>query len=364
MNKVLQFAIAIIFFLSCSKNDEATPSENPELYFPPTNSDTWETTYPESLGWNTSEIPALSELLEDNGTRAFIVLVDGKIVLEEYFGNNLLGNAHFDEDTYWYWASAGKTLTATMVGKAQEDGFLSIDDKTSDYLGDGWTSMTPDQEDKITIRHQLTMTSGLDDGVPNNHSFEPSDLIYKADPGTRWAYHNAPYTLLESVVSNSVSEDFDSYFNKDLRDKIGMDGAWQWIDNDHVYFSSARTMARFGLLILNNGDWNGTQILTDKSYLSEMITTSQDINLSYGYLWWLSGKNSFMLPELQIEFPGSVTPDAPDDMVSGVGKNGQYVCVVPSMNLVLVRMGENADNVSVPILFINDIWKQMIKIMP
>jgi CubicO group peptidase (beta-lactamase class C family) len=95
--------------------------------------------------------------------------------------------------------------------------------------------------------HQLTMTTGLDDGVPDGHGFLPQDLIYKADPGTRWAYHNGPYTLLERVVANATAEAFDAYFNRVLRDRIGLDGMWIWSGNDHVYYSTARGMARFGL---------------------------------------------------------------------------------------------------------------------
>lgn len=298
-------------------------------------------------------------LLESNGTRAFIVLKDGKIVIEAYFGKDLLGIADFNKSSSWYWASAGKTLTAFLAGKAQEEGFLNINNKTADYLGTGWTSLTPTQENQITVRHQLTMTTGLDDGVPDNHSFARTDLIYKAPAGTRWAYHNAPYTLLDQVVTNATGQNFDNYFNVKLRDKIGMDGLWIWIDNDHVYFSTARSMARFGLLILNKGTWGKELIMQDKVFFNNMITSSQTINKSYGYLWWLNGKESFMVPGLQIEFPGSINPYAPSDMISGIGKNGQYVSIVPSKNIVMIRMGENPDAVTVPLLFLDDIWKKL-----
>ncbi len=90
-----------------------------------------------------------------------------------------------------------------------------------------------------------------------------------------------------------------------------------------------------------------------------MITTSQQLNKSYGYLWWLNGKESFMVPEVRLVFPGSFNPTAPDDMISGIGKNGQYVSVVLSMNIVLVRVGENPDSVPVPFLFLNDIWSAL-----
>jgi len=351
--------IVLLFFsLSCKKEND-NPDISELIYFPPLNSDAWETVTPESLGWNTAEIPALKKLLEENGTRAFILLKDGKIILEEYFGKNLTGIKPFDQSAYWYWASAGKTLTAFTVGKAQEDGFLKIQDKTSDYLGIGWTSETALQESKITIWHQLTMTTGLDDGVANSHSLEAKDLIYKADAGNRWAYHNGPYTLLENVVAKATNQNFDTYFKAKLADQIGMDGFWQWIDDDHVYFSTARSMARFGLLMLNKGDWNGTKIMADRIYFNEMVSTSQQLNKSYGYLWWLNGQESFRIPESQLEFKGSVSPHAPADMISGMGKNGQYVSVVQSQGIVMIRMGENPESVQVPFLFLDDIWEKL-----
>ncbi len=350
----------VFAFLGCTKKDASPePVNSGQVYFPPINTDEWLTVSADSLGWNMGAKADLLKLLEENGTRAFVILVDGKIAMEEYFGNNLPGLSKFNKTAYWYWASAGKTLTAFTVGKAQEDGFLTIQDKSSNYLGAGWTSLNGEQESKITIRSQLTMTTGLDDGVSDSHSTEPKDLVYKASAGTRWAYHNGPYTLLEKVVSEASNQDFDSYFNTKLRDKIGMDGFWQWVDNDHVYFSTARSMARFGLLILNKGKWGDQKIMADTTYFKEMVNTSQQINKSYGYLWWLNGKESFMIPESQLVFKGSVSPDAPSDMISGIGKNGQYVCIIPSKKMVLVRMGENPESVPVPFLFLNDIWKNL-----
>jgi CubicO group peptidase (beta-lactamase class C family) len=355
----IQTAIALfsIMLISGCKKDDTTPPKT--IYFPPSGSDTWETVTPESLGWNTSGIPGLLDLLKNNGTRAFLVLVDGKIAIEEYFGNNIAGTASFNKSSVWYWASAGKTLTSFTVGKAQEDGFLSITDQTSHYLGTGWTSLTAQKESLITVKNQLCMTTGLDDGVTDNHSFLPQDLKYKSDAGTRWAYHNGPYTLLEKVVSNATGQDFDVYFNTILRDKTGMDGVWIWNDNDHVFYSTARSMARFGLLMLNNGVWGSTKIINDAAYFNSMITPSQSINNSYGYLWWINGKASFMMPDSQVVFPGSPTPNGPSDMFSGMGKNGQYVSIIRSKGIVLIRMGEDPSSVQVPFLFLDSIWAQL-----
>lgn len=358
MSKIILYIVLLFLFFSCNKA-ETNPEYEELTYFPPVNGSEWQKISPDSLGWNLSAMPDLLKLLGDNGTRAFLVLKDGKIVLEEYFGSTILGLSKFDRTSNWYWASAGKTLTAFVTGKAQEEGYLKIQDKSSDYLGLGWTSLTKDKESKITVWNQLTMTSGLDDEVSDSHGMASGDLIYKADAGSRWAYHNAPYTLLEQVVAKATSQNFDDYFNSTLRDKIGMDGFWQWLDNDHVYFSTARSMARFGLLILNKGRWNNVEIMEDQNYFNEMVNTSQQLNKSYGYLWWLNGKESFMIPEAQLVFKGSVSPAGPPDMISGIGKNGQYVCIIPSKNMVLVRMGENPESVPVPFLFLDDIWEKL-----
>ena len=339
----------------CDTINQASP------YFPP-NSKNWETTSPSSLGWNTDSIQTLYDNLELNGTRAYIVLINGKIVLEKYWGKNIFNNSTFDTSTNWYWASAAKTLTSFAVGKAEEDGKLSLAHKTSDYLGLGWTSLSSEQEDKITIRHLLTMTSGLDDATGNADSWQPQDLIYKTEAGTRWAYHNAPYTLLDQVVENAVGQDFEPYFNTILRDKIGMDGSWIWSGDNHLYLSTARAAALFGNLILNNGVWDGTRIL-NKAYVDVMTSKSQEINQAYGYLWWLNNASSYRIPQSQIEFHGSLTPNAPSDMYSALGKNGQYVCVVPSKKMVLIRMGDNPDAALVPFLYLNDIWKMMNGVM-
>jgi len=327
------------------------------LYFPPINNNApWETTSPSSLGWCQNEIDSLYSFLEVENTKGFIVLKDGKIVLEKYFGT-------FTQDSFWYWASAGKTLTAFLVGKAQEENFLSIHDPSSMYLGEGWTICTPEQEDKITIWHQLTMTSGLDDNVPDNHCLVDSCLVCIADAGTRWAYHNAPYTLLEQVLEVSTGEQINIYTQSKLGAKTGITGAWFTLDYDNVFFSRVRSMARFGLLAQNQFIWNQDTLLQDTEYVNQMTNTSQPLNLSYGYLWWLNGKDSYRLPTLQFQFPGPITPHAPLDMFAGIGKNGQIVSISRSKGLVVVRMGNAANTGEVSIVLLDQIWQKLNAVM-
>lgn len=348
------FIFLLIIFSACSKSDPVTPPINPPtstLYFPPITGTTWETTTPASLGWNDTELNNLYTYLQQKNTKAFIILKNGKIVAEKYYGT-------FTADSNWYWASAGKTMTGMLVGIAQKEGILSINDKTSKFLGNGWTSLPAAKEDLITIKNQLTMTTGLDDNVqPDNDCTSPACLQYKADAGNRWAYHNAPYTLLDKVVEAASGKSYNAYFQEKIRDRIGMNGAWIKTGFNNVYYSNPRSMARFGLLMLNKGKWDQTSILSDSTYFNAQTNTSQNFNLSYGYLTWLNGKASHMLPTLQAVFPGTMTPNAPADMYAALGKNDQKVYVVPSQQLVVIRMGDSAGNVQLAVSsFDNELW--------
>jgi hypothetical protein len=122
-------------------------------------------------------------------------------------------------------------------------------------------------------------------------------------------------------------------------------------------------MARFGLLLLNKGIWDGTDILKDSNYFRAMTTSSQSINNSYGYLTWLNGKSSYMLPGLQNVFNGLLCPDAPIDMYAALGKNGQIINVIPSQNIVMIRMGDMWTSSNVPNDFNNDIWKRLKQVI-
>ncbi|MBM3172096.1 MAG: serine hydrolase [Bacteroidetes bacterium] len=186
------------------------------MYFPP-QTGTWDTRNPADLGWCQENIDSLNAFLAANNSKGFLLLDKGKIALEWYYGN-------FTKDSLWYWASAGKTLTAMLVGIAQQEGYLALSDSSSQYLGTGWTSAPASKEGLITVRNQLA---------------------------------------------------------------------------------------------------------------------------------------SFMVPGVPFVFPGPLFPDAPADMYAAQGKDGQIISVVPSKDLVWVRMGEspNLGNGDVTPVFTNDIWK-------
>lgn len=321
-------------------------------YFPPTTGSTWETMDPAELGWCQDSIAALINYLDDEDSKAFIVLKDGKMVIEHYFDT-------FVQDSLWYWASAGKSLSAFLVGKAQENGQLNISDQTSNYLGTGWTSAPANKEDLITIRHQLTMTTGLDDGTGTPDCTTPACLQYLADAGTRWAYHNGPYTLTHAVVEAASGQTFNQFTNANVKQQTGMDGLWWPIGDNSVFLSTARSMARFGLLMQNNGVWNGDTVMHDQQYFYDMTHSSQSLNESYGYLWWLNGQSTFMVPTVQTVIPGPAVPSAPNDMYAALGKNGQTLCIAPNDGLVVVRMGNSVNGGLVSLTLAEGIWVRM-----
>ncbi|HMQ48812.1 MAG TPA: serine hydrolase [Saprospiraceae bacterium] len=347
MNRLL-CSLLLLLALSFSKAQS--------LYFPPLSGETWDTLDPTALHWCPEKIEALLNFLDERNTKSFIVLKDGKIVLETYFDN-------FTDESIWYWASAGKSLMAVMVGLAQEDGYLALDDVTADYLGEGWTTCTEEEERLIKIRHQITMTTGLDDsledlGVPNSeYCYDPECLQCLTSPGNRWAYHNAPYRLVQNVMENATGINRTLYTYQRLGSRIGMSGFWF----DYVYYSTARDMARFGLFMLAQGNWNGDLIMTDMDYYQAMIHPSQQLNPSYGYLWWLNGQLGYMIPGLQFLFDGSMIPDAPSDLFAALGRNDQKIYVVPSENMVVVRQGEGAygDAPSLTV-FDNELWGRIM----
>ena len=358
MKKLSLIALSSFLVFSCSSSDDSVtesggtinPPIEEAMYFPDNGTDIWETKTAAALEWNESNIPALLEFLETKNTKSFMILVNGRIVMENYFDGHTA-------TTPWYWASAGKTLTATLTGIAEQEGFININNKVSDYLGNGWTSTTLEKENLITCKHLLTMTSGLDDSLGDDVS--PNNLQYIADAGTRWAYHNV-YVKLQDVVAQATGQSWSTYFNSKLRDPIGMTGVWLESGEDlSVYWSTTRSMARFGLLALNNGKWKETQII-NSSYFNSAINTSQDINKSYGYLWWLNGKESYHLPQTQFDFNGPVIPSGPADMYMALGKNDQKIYVIPSKKMIVIRMGNAADGENFALSgFDNELWQKI-----
>lgn len=116
MSKIICSLLILLLFCSSCSSDTPEPTPNPTtetLYFPPLTGTTWETKSIASLGWKQTAVQPLLDYLELKNSKSFIILVNGRIVMENYF------NGH-DANAFWYWASAGKTLTSTVIGIAQQ----------------------------------------------------------------------------------------------------------------------------------------------------------------------------------------------------------------------------------------------------
>lgn len=341
--------LVLLSLLSGCSNENDEISDPESMYFPAAGA-AWETKSMAELGWNQSAVQPLKDFLTQKNTKAFMILVNGRIVMEEYFNGHTAALP-------WQWNSAGKTLVTASIGIAQQEGLVDIHSKASQYLGAGWTSEPQEKEDLITSRHLLTMTSGVND---EKELIIKPNLTYLADAGTRWSYHNVFQKLMD-VVAAASDQSFESYYNARIKNKIGMDGYWNEGIIFTVYHSTARSMARFGLLALNKGKWNNEQIINEP-YFTESINSSQTINPSYGYLWWLNGKSSYMVPGSQTVFQGTLIPNAPADMYSAMGAADQRLYVIPGKNMVVVRMGNSSDpdNSSFAVSgFDNDLWEKI-----
>ncbi len=186
---------------------------------------------------------------------------------------------------------------ATLVGFAVQDGRLDVADVVSDILDEDWSSAPEEKKRLITVEHLLTMTSGL-------------NILggYVGDAGTIWNYNTAVYKKLRDVLEAVTLQDLNDYADYRLYNRIGMrESNWRATT---VMEASVRDMARFGLLVLSDGYWDGFPVLTDRVYFRRMLDSSQDLNPAYGYLWWLNGKDSYLIPsEEDTPGEGPIMPD-------------------------------------------------------
>lgn len=338
-------------FCACKKQVIDTPTAtDTAYYFPPLTGSEWERVNPVQLGWDTAKLRAALDWAISKQSYGMVILHRGRIAAETY-------SANWNQQTRYPLFSAGKSIAAFITGIAQQEGHLNIQDPVSDYLDTGWTSLTREQEQRIKIWHQLTMTTGFNVDIPNLDCTTPDCLQYAAPAGTKWYYHNAPYLLLHNVIANATGQTMQQYSKSKLFDRIGMNSA-TWVGT--YLMCTTREAARFGSLIMNRGKWNTDVLLSDTAYFNQMVKTSQSLNPSYGYLWWLNGKNKFMVPTLTQTFNGSLTPDAPRDMIMALGKDDKKIYVIPSLSIVMVRLGDSAGMATLgPSGFDNEIWARL-----
>ena len=311
--KTLLLSIStLLLFNSC--NDYCRQEEQ-LYYFPPVESNEWATITAEEIGWNIQKLNETIDFVKDQRSGAFIVLYKGRVVVEEYW----MG---WDKKFRGKIASINKSMTSVLVGIAQAQGFIKLDDKVADYLGSEWTNpINGADESKITIRHLLTMTSGLDDY-----------LVYTDIAGTKFYYNTIAFNQLRPVLEQATGKSIDIYADEVLFKKIGMTKAIKWYKGNDLL---PRDLARFGLMILSEGIWETDEILSDNEYYQDMLSPSQTFVNCYGYLWWLN--NNCNANNEEEDF--WLIENGPSDLVAALGAGDQKLYVVPSRDLVIVRLG-------------------------
>jgi CubicO group peptidase (beta-lactamase class C family) len=246
--------------------------------------------------------------------------------------------------------SMTKSVTSMVVGRAVTLGLFDIDRP----LGALYPEADPAHA-ALTPRHLLTMTAGLHVNWVRDLSPQPDrvadalSLPFDHEPGTHWAYAQSTVTLLANAVERAVGEDLQDFAHEQLFSRIGIKRTdWIW-ERDraghtegwaHLHMHS-RAWARLGQLMLRAGAWNGTQLIS-RDYLRHALKP-QPTNKAYGFLFWRNGGGSYVLSDVEgpDEGTGPIIQSAPRDVFLMAGNGEQRTYVIPSRDMVIVRLGEN-----------------------
>jgi CubicO group peptidase (beta-lactamase class C family) len=303
----------------------------------------WETLDPAAAGFDVERLSAVVQSGLADRSASLLVLRDGRMVAEAYASDSNPGRAIEI-------ASAGKSMVSVLTSMAIDDGKIKGVEQSAAAFIPEWRG-TP--KEAITIRHLLTMTSGLDDkglalrNVVGDQAALNAAAPVAYPPGTHWAYATALYHLMFHVVARAAGEPFEAYAQRKLLTPLGMSGT-TWlttpgqnaqgkpVTNYYTARCTARDLARFGLFAAAGGQWNGKRLLS-ADYFRAATSPSQDLNPAYGYLWWENAK-----PGRSAENTGplkSALGNAPSDAFAALGAGGQDVMVAPSLGLVVIRQG-------------------------
>jgi CubicO group peptidase (beta-lactamase class C family) len=290
-----------------------------------------------AIGSNGAKI---DDFLRETETLAFVVVHDDKVVLERYFNGA-------DRESLLTSFSAAKSFVSTLVGIAIDKGLIrSIEDPITDYLPE-LAAGDPEFE-KITLRHLLTMSSGIhyeEGGFPSlgddTYTYYGVDLRDIAlnrtridqPPGLAWHYNNYHPLLLGLVLERTTGMSISEFMAMRLWQPLGAEADATWsLDSKQSGFEkmesgvNARAVdyARFGLLFLHDGEWNGRRIVSEEWVHAATRADPASGPASYhgyGYFWWLD-----------VERP---------ERFYALGKYGQYIYVAPDAAAVIVRFGRD-----------------------
>lgn len=301
----------------------------------------WITVNPDQVGVDQAVLDDLAGQAEAGGSDCLVVTRDGQIVGEWYWNGT-------NEDSEREAFSVTKSITSTLVGIAQEQGLLDIDQPVSDFITE-WVG-TPSED--VTIRNLLVNDSGRFQTAESDYvqmAIHEADktgyaigLEQQHEIGIVWVYNNAAIQVLEEVLERATGVDMHEYARTELFDPLGMDSSiiTDEAGNTLAFMGaqmSCRDMARFGLLFLRDGEWVNEQIVPTE-WVEDATSPSTDLNVGYGYLWWLLGQGD---DEPMETAPGQgAIPSTGTPAFAALGLGGQVIAVIPEHDLVVTRLGD------------------------
>jgi len=304
----------------------------------------WTTGSAQSENVDDAFLDQADAVAETNSSFCLLVIRHGILVHEKYF------NGHDANSTDPSWSIA-KSYSSAVTGIAIDRGDIgSADDSVSKYA----TKWTDGDHAPVTIKGLLTMTSGLHWDVFGDYvtmaELAPDKTGYAlglgmdATPGTTWVYNNSGVQVLEQVIRSATGEAMDAYASDHLWSKIGSHAKW---DKDALGHPTAyanvratcRDHARLGYLYLHDGTWKNEQVIS-KAWVKASTTPSQSINQAYGYLWWVNGGTPAE-DAMNEPWPGQMVANAPADLFAARGFGNQFIDVIPSLDMIVVRFGQD-----------------------
>ena len=297
----------------------------------------WAQSTPELQGLNSALLQAGDGYIRTQcpNRYSFLVIRNGYLVWEEYYHG-------MSKDGYADVMSVSKSVLSILIGQALDTGKIeSLDRKLIDYFPEYFSSSTDARKRLITLRHMLTMTAGFQwDEVATGRDWVASkdwyqfviDLPMAANPGDVFDYNTGLSHLLAGVLGRASGQSALAFAVPNLFQPLGI-GNYRW-DTDprgnyvggfHMYYFTSRDLAKFGYLALRNGFWENRQLVS-RSWIEDAtsvhVSYASDLTIGdYGYHWWVRpqwGYTAFM--------------------ASGFG--GQYVFVVPGLDLIMVSTAD------------------------
>jgi CubicO group peptidase (beta-lactamase class C family) len=273
--------------------------------------------------------------LEQSGNyNSLVIIRHGELVYEKYFTRFLT----YERRVQVF--SVTKSYLSALVGIAMDQGQLdSLDHKVIEYFPEYFYPTTDPRMKQVTLRHLLTMSAGfhwVQNMETQNQWMKTGNMVdasinwkFRDTPGTVFNYSNADAELLSAILTKIVGEPLRTYAQRNLFSPMGIpEKNWGWGMDDQGYYYGAsgmtlrpRDIARFGYLYLNQGYWDGKQVISEE-WVRQSTTKQIDAYLmDYGYLWWV-GHNT----------------DQPS--FEAHGSRGQYLLVIPSLDMVVAVNGD------------------------